>query len=103
MYEESFMTTKALESVSRLLDFLNGIIADQGVYIFMAFVFLTIPFLAWVLGGGLRRKLLKGRPMPCPSPAIVVLFPVGRSAPPPEPLIPLDRSAHDQDDGRYED
>jgi hypothetical protein len=51
---------KALEPEQSVLKFLDGVIADYGVYIFMGLVFLLIPFLAWLLSGGFRRKQLKG-------------------------------------------
>jgi len=53
---------KALELEQSVLKFLDGVIADYGLYIFMGLAFLLIPILAWVLSGGLRRKLLKGKP-----------------------------------------
>jgi hypothetical protein len=54
------MQIKALELEQSVLKFLDGVISDYGVYIFMGLVFLLIPFLAWGLSGGLRRKQLKG-------------------------------------------
>jgi hypothetical protein len=36
--------------------FLDGIIADYGLYLFLAFVWLCLAVLAWVFNGGLRRK-----------------------------------------------
>jgi hypothetical protein len=36
--------------------FLDGIIAEDGIYLFLAFVWLSVLVLAWVFSGGLRRK-----------------------------------------------
>jgi len=36
--------------------FLDWIIAELGVYLFLAFVWLSVLVLAWVFSGGLRRK-----------------------------------------------
>ena len=36
--------------------FLDWIIAEWGVYLFLAFVWLSVLVLAWVFSGGLRRK-----------------------------------------------
>ena len=36
--------------------FLDGIIAEYGDYLFLAFVWLSLLVLAWVFSGGLRRK-----------------------------------------------
>jgi hypothetical protein len=39
-----------------VFQFLDGIIAEYGDYLFLAFVWLSLLVLAWVLSGGLRRK-----------------------------------------------
>jgi hypothetical protein len=83
------MQIKALELEQSVFKFLDGVIADYGVYIFMGLVFLLIPFLAWVLSGGLRRKQLKGKPMPHVTAAIGVQITIGRPKPPPEPFDPF--------------
>jgi len=36
--------------------FLDELIADYGLYFFLAFVWLSLLVLAWVFSGGLRRK-----------------------------------------------
>ena len=36
--------------------FLDGIIAEYGDYLFLAFVWLSLLVLAWLFSGGLRRK-----------------------------------------------
>jgi len=80
---------KALELEQSVFKFLDGVISDYGVYIFMVLVFLLIPFLAWVLSGGLRRKQLKGKPIPHVTAAIGVQITNGRPTPPPEPFDPF--------------
>jgi hypothetical protein len=96
------MQIKALELEQSVLKFLDGVISDYGVYIFMGLVFLLIPLLAWVLSGGLRRKLLKGKPVLHVTPVIGVQIPIGRPTPPPEsfdPFPPLqDQPDRDNDD-----
>jgi len=67
--------TEALKLVPRALDVLTTVIQDYGLYIFMGFVFLLIPFSVWTLSGGLRRKLLKGKPMPHAPLVIVIPLP----------------------------
>ena len=39
-----------------VFQFLDGIIAEYGDYLFLAFVWLSLLVLAWVFSGGLRRK-----------------------------------------------
>ena len=83
------MQIRALELEQSVLKFLDGVVADDGVYIFMGLVFLLIPFLAWVLSGGLRRKLSEGKPMSHVIAAIGVQMTIGRPTPPPEPFEPF--------------
>ncbi|HZQ47968.1 MAG TPA: hypothetical protein VFC07_13200 [Verrucomicrobiae bacterium] len=69
------------ELEQKVFDCLDGIIRDHGDYLFMGLVFLLIPLSIWVLSGGLRRKLLKGRPMPSARPTIIIHQTEGRPAP----------------------
>ena len=39
-----------------VFQFLDGIIAEYGDYLFLAFVWLSLLVLAWVFSGGLRRE-----------------------------------------------
>jgi hypothetical protein len=72
-----------------VFDFLDGLLRDYGDILFMVFTYAAIPFLIWVLCGGLRRKLLKGKPIPHVPPGIVLHIPIGRPTPPPEPFNPF--------------
>jgi hypothetical protein len=83
------MQSKIFELEQKVFDFLDGIIRDHGDYLFMGLVFLLIPFSVWVLSGGLRPKLLKGRPMPSAQPTVVIHLSAGRDAPQPESLNPF--------------
>ena len=83
------MQIQALELEQSVLKFLDGVIADYGVNIFMGLVFLLIPFLAWVLSGGLRRTQLKGKPTPPVTAAMGVQITIGRPTPPSEPFDPF--------------
>ena len=77
------------EFLQPVFDFLDGIVRDYGDILFMLFTYAAIPFLVWVLCGGLRRKFLAGkRGTNVPSVAVIYL-PLGLSRPPPEPLPPL--------------
>ena len=96
------MQIKALELEQSVLKFLDGVIADHGIYIFMGLVFLLIPFLAWVLSGGLRQKLLKDKPIPHVTAAMGVQITIGRPTPPPEPFDPFP-SSRDPPDCDHDD
>jgi len=76
------MQIKALGLEQSVLKFLDEVIADYGLYIFMGLVFLLIPVLAWVSSGGLRRKLLKGKSLTNVPPVIVVHLPGEPPRPP---------------------
>ena len=39
-----------------VFQFLDGLIDQDGVYLFLAFVWLSLIVIAWVFSGGLRRK-----------------------------------------------
>ena len=71
------MNTYPIQVVGRVFEFLDTVIEDYGLYLFMGFVFVAIPILVWVLRGGLRLKLLKGKPMPHIPPVIVIHIPIG--------------------------
>jgi hypothetical protein len=47
------MNPKVLDPV---FHFLDGIIAEYGDYLFLAFVWVSLLVLTWVFSGGLRRK-----------------------------------------------
>jgi len=47
------LNPKVLDPV---FQFLDGIIAEYGDYLFLAFVWLSLLVLAWIFSGGLRRK-----------------------------------------------
>ena len=79
---------KALKLEALALQYLDGVIADWSLYAFVGFVYLLIPFSIWALSGGLRRKLLKGKPMPNIQPGVVIRFHIGRPTPAQEPVAP---------------
>lgn len=82
------MNAHPVQMLDPVFRFLDGMIEDYGLYLFMGFVYVAIPFMVWVLSGGLRRRLLKGRPMPHVPPVIVIPLP-GRPPQPPETFNPF--------------
>jgi hypothetical protein len=80
-------STEALKLIEPAFDFLDGVISDYGLYIFVGFVYALIPFSIWALSGELRRNLLRGKPMPHGQPVIVLHIPVGI---PPQPTETFD-------------
>jgi hypothetical protein len=82
---------KALELEASGLKHLDGFVHEHALYFLIGAIYLLLALLAWVLSGGLRRKLLVGRPVPHVRPVIAVLITIGRPPPPPEPFDPLCR------------
>ena len=82
------MHPPSIDLLQPVFDFLDDVIRDYGLYVFMGFVYLLIPFSVWALSGELRRKLLGGKPMPHVPPVIVIHLP-GPPPQPPEPFNPF--------------
>jgi hypothetical protein len=80
---------KALELEASGLKHLDGFIHEHALGFFIAAIYLLLALLAWVLSGGLRRTLLKGKPMPHVTAVIGVQIPIGRPTPPPETFDPF--------------
>jgi hypothetical protein len=78
------MNQHPVQVLDPVFDYLDDVIRDHGDTLFMVFTYAAISFLIWVLGGGLRRKLFEGKPMPRVLPVIVIHIPIGRPPPPPE-------------------
>lgn len=77
-----------LKAINPAFEILDDFVSNYGLYIFMGFVYLLIPFTIWALSGGLRRKLVKGKPMPHVPPMIVIHLP-GSPPPPAQPFDPF--------------
>ena len=82
------MNPHPVQLLDPVFDFLNTVIEDYGLYLFMGFVYVVIPFLVWVLSGGLRRRLFKGKPVPNIPPVIIFRVP-GRPPQPPQAFNPF--------------
>jgi hypothetical protein len=51
------MIVSPLDILNPVFHFLDWIIAEWGVYLFLVFVWLSLIFIRWIIGGGLRRKI----------------------------------------------
>ncbi len=76
------MNTHPVQMLDPVFRFLDTVIEDYGLYLFMGFVYVAIPFLVWVLCGGLRRALFKGKSVQHLPPVIIIPLP-GRPSQPP--------------------
>ena len=50
------MNLNAGEVLKPVFDFLDNVIADYGVYLFLVLAWVLVAALVWVFSGGLRRK-----------------------------------------------
>jgi hypothetical protein len=68
------------ESLKPVLDFLDALIAEHGHILYMVLVYISLPLIAWILSGGLRRRLSHREN--AAAPPIIVIW---RTSPPPSP------------------
>jgi hypothetical protein len=61
---------------------LDALISNYGVYLYLVFVWLSLVVIAWVLGGGLRRKRPLGNSTMIISGIIFTTRPPNQSLPP---------------------
>ena len=90
------MNTHPVILLKPAFDFLDGIIRDYGDILFMLFTYAAIPFLVWVLCGGLRRTLLAKKRGTNVPPVTVIYLPIAPPRLPPEPFQEL--PDHERDD-----
>jgi hypothetical protein len=83
-----------------VFQFLDWIISEWGVDLFLAFVWLSVLVLVWVFSGGLRRKFPN---QPHVSAGIGIIIQPHRPLPPSPPMIGYEHDQpFDNDDG-YDD
>ncbi len=61
---------------------LDALISNYGVYLYLVFVWLSLGAIAWVLGGGLRRKRPQGNSATIISGIIITTRPPMHQPPP---------------------
>ena len=54
------MSLNPADVLNPVFNFLDALISNYGVYLYLVFVWLSLGAIAWVLGGGLRRRRLHG-------------------------------------------
>ena len=79
-----------------MFNFLDALISDYGVYLYLIFVWLSLGAIAWVLGGGLLRGRSQGNSATVIPGIIFTTRPPNQSPP---PIIITDVDPAQNDDG----
>ncbi len=78
------MNAHPVQMLAPVYKFLDRLIAEHGHLLYMALVYAALPFIAWILSGGLRRKSSRRETAAILLPIIVIRPPV---TPPPLPPV----------------
>ena len=76
------MSLNPADVLNPVFNFLDGLIADDGVYLYLLFVWLSLAVIAWVLGGGLRRNRSQGNSVTVNPGIIFTTRPPNQLSPP---------------------
>jgi len=91
------MNVSPLDVLGPVFHFLDEVIAADGVYLYLVFVWLCLILIAWILSGGLRRKHRQGISAVV-IPGIIITPRPPVESPPPPPIIGTDVDSGWDDD-----
>jgi hypothetical protein len=74
------LEVELIKLLPRLFNALDALIENYGVYLYLVFVWLALATIAWIVSGGLRRRM-KGN-APVVIPCIIVMTPPPRQSTP---------------------
>jgi hypothetical protein len=80
-----------------VFNFLDALISNYGVYLYLVFVWVSLRAIAWVLSGGLRRKRSQGNSTMIISGIIFTTRPPNQS-PPPTVITEIDTMQNDDNE-----
>jgi len=90
------MNLNPAELLNPIFNFLDTLIADDGVYLYLVFVWLALLAIAWIFSGGLRKRM-KGNSVTV-IPAIIFPIQPPRQSPPPSIGIEVDSTWNGDDE-----
>ena len=76
------MNPSPAELLDPVFNFLDALIQNDGVYLYLVFVWLSLAVIGWVLSGGLRRKSPHGNSATVVPGIIITMQPPTQSPPP---------------------
>jgi len=76
------MNLNPADVLNPVFNALDALISNYGVYLYLVFVWLSLGAIAWVLGGGLRRKRPQGNSTMIISGIIITTRPPMHQPPP---------------------
>ena len=94
------MNLNPADVLNPVFNALDALISNYGVYLYLVFVWLSLGAIAWVLGGGLRRKRSQGNSATIISGIIFTTRPPNQSPP---PIIITDVDPAQNDDNEIMD
>jgi len=80
--ETGTMNLNPAELLNPIFNALDSLIENDGVYLYLVFVWLSLAVIAWVLSGGLRRKRPQGNSATVIPGIIFTMQPPPQSPPP---------------------
>ena len=89
------MNSNPAELLNPIFNALNGLIENYGVYLYLVFVWLALLVIAWILSGGLRKRM-KGNSATV-IPAIIFTMQPPPQSPPPIIGIEVEQTWNDDD------
>jgi hypothetical protein len=84
-----------LKTLPRFFNVLDGLIADYGVYLYLVLVWLALAVVAWIISGGLRKRVKGNAATAVP----IVIIVTGPPKQPEPPFIDIEVEQTWSDDG----
>jgi hypothetical protein len=91
------MNLNPAKLLNPIFNTLDGLIENDGVDLYLAFVWLALLAIVWILSGGLRRKRPQGK-SEMVVPAIIFTMPPPSQPPPPTIDIEVDQTWNGEDE-----